>query len=332
MSIKKIWLGAVVTVLICGFVLMGCDLNGGNDDENTLPESKGVNALSGKTYFEYSSKIAFSVTGEDSSSGTYSVFNAIWAEGGGYELENGKYTYIETETGGYSWDDDAKTVTRTPEKIAESDRNVYGPLQTKSEYRASAQASLDQYRQEIGEEAFNQELAGWGFSSAAAYLNYWVNEVFANKTGGYSFSADSRALFLEEALPANKGANELSGQTFNGMRWDSGQDKNVKDTNLVYTFYADGSYTFTDNATTGYQYPAENGKYMVDSSQSRKWVYLRPADIGGKTRDEYYAAQTIYGDHPFINDDDYRAAQTNNAFRVYRQPYNNTNKTTGWED
>jgi hypothetical protein len=301
-------------------------------DGNSQPKPKGVNALSGKTYFEYQSKTVFSATAEDASSGTYSVFEIKRDDRDRDVLDNdGKYTYDTTEIGTYSWDEAAKTVTLVPEKAALSQGGKYGDLQTKEEYKAAAQAMMDEDK-EMDEEAFNEQFEETGFSSVSAYLEYMVNETFAQKTDTYSFSDDAKALFLEEVLPDNKGANELAGQTYNGMTWDN-DDQRVKDTNQVYTFTAGGTYLFADNSSDEYKEPSQEGKYAVDSSNAqRKRVYLQPVKIGGKTRAQYYVEQIADSEHNYADDDALRAAQTNSDFSVREQPYNHANKTIGWED
>jgi hypothetical protein len=330
-TIKNLFLiGLIALAAVITFA--GCPTEADDDDDNPLlPQSKGVNALSGKTYFEYELKTVFSATDEGASSGTYSVFEAKYANNQPV-LEDGKYTYVETETGAYSWDEDAKTVTLVPEKVAHEDEDdVYGALQTRAEYRAAQQAMLDGYKKDMGEEAFNQELKKMGFSSVSAYLDYEVDETFAQKKNAYSFSEDEKALFLEEALPANKGTNELAGQTYNGLKRDNNNQR-VKDTNKVYTFTTDGTYSFVDNTSGEYKEPSQEGKYAFDSSDAQdKTVYLKPAKIGGKTRAEYYAAETASAGY-YADEATARAAQTNGAFSVRDQPYNSDKKTIGYED
>jgi hypothetical protein len=327
-NMKNLFLAGLIA-LAAVITLAGCPTDADTDDGGpSLPASKGVNALGGKTYFEYQSKTVFSATAEDASSGTYTVSEAKYSDND-YVLDNGKYTYVETETGVYSWDADAKTVTLVPEKIAQWEEDGYGALQTRAEYRKTQQTALDGYKKEMGEEAFNKELAKMGFSSVSAYLDYTVDETFAQKKNAYSFSDDGKALFLEEVLPANKGTNELAGQTYNGMNNDNPRGK---DTNKVYTFKADGTYSFVDNTSRGYKQHPKEGNYAVDSSNAqRKWVYLQPAKVDEKTRTAYYKDATAYPGHNYADDDAYRAAQTNGAFSLSENPYNSDKKTIGWD-
>jgi hypothetical protein len=301
-------LGMLTAALALGLVLAGCDTGGGEEGGgNTLPSAKGANDLSGKTYFDYSEKIVFSTTGEGAANGTFTVSHTVWNnDNNQYELEGGKYKYVDTQTGYYSWNETAKTVTISPEKVARRDNEGYGPLQAKAEYRAAMQAMLDQYKKEMGEAEFNKALASEGFSSAAAYLDYAVAEEFGNVTYNYAFSADGKALFLDEPLPASKGTNELAGQTFNGTTWNG--DDDVKDTSQTYVFTATGC-TYTriwggDNPQT------ESYTYAYNSSE--KMVYLRTPITG---RDASYNAQSnnTYNDY-FGSADEYNAAQVNSQY------------------
>jgi len=172
-----------------------------------------------------------------------------------------------------------------------------------------------------------------GYSSLTQYIDAIVDEAFATtKTNTYSFSTDGTALFLEEALPANNGTNELSGQTYNGVTYtyDTGTVVTTKDPSKVYVFTAT-SYTFTGNSD-GYT-QTETGSYTYNTSyyNNMKVVYFRPSTINGKNRVQYYAEQTAYSGHYFVDDNAYRAAQTNSYFYTKMQPYNSTNKTIGYE-
>jgi len=334
---KKFWMVMLVMALVFAMMAIGCtdpDDNGNGNGES-LPAASGANAVSGKTYFaeSYGYKTVFSATAAGASSGTYTGESPVYDnDNGGYILSNGKYTYETSATGTYSWNEGAKTVTIKPEKVAWGenengqiaflDKNAY-----RNALRAEQQAGMDEYKAEIGEAALNAQLAEMGFSSAAAYINYIVDflgeEAFKNRTYTYSFSTDNVSLFLREALPANKGTNELSGQTYNGLTGNS--DNRVKDVTQVYTFTAT-TYTYTSN------YSTEEGEYAYDNDSRYKTVYFSPAKKNGKTRAEYYTTVTISGDNRFENDAAYRAAQTNDYFRWREEEYNSTNKTIGWED
>ena len=331
MNQKKIWLGMLIMTLALGMMAIGCDngTTGGNDNGEELPLSSGINAVSGKTYFQYSQKTVFSATADGVASGTYTVGRTVYdyddENDEYYVLVDGKYTYSDNVIGTYSWNEGTKTLTLKPEKMV-----LYGTgasLEDKAGGRKKLQAYLDSYKKEVGEEAFNQEvneqLSYYGLSSLADYINYFLNELFSNKTYSYSFSTDGTALFLEESLPANKGANELSGQTYYGMRGYK-DDNPVKNENHTYVFTANG-YTESEDDTT------YTGSYAYDSSQKRVW--LRRETIDGKNRAAYYAEQTVPSGHNYVDDNAYRAAETNDWFSYIEQlPYNNVNKTIGRED
>jgi len=326
------WIGMLAMVLVFGMAVVGCDddptnSNGENGGQN-LPSASGVNAVSGKTYIESRNKTDFSITAEGASNGTYAVStvdNGTYASGV-------KFTYnTQIQTGTYSWNEEAKTVTLKPEMIASSSYygqgessdsitidNAYGPLKDRAGYRSELQAMIDAFIEENGQNAFNQVLSSMGFSSASAYINYEVNEAFANQTYGYSFSLDGAALFLEKALPANKGTNEFTGQTYYRLTWAG-----IKDETQTYVFTSTG-YTFTSQSET------ITGSYAYDST--KKQVWLRPETINGKNRVEYYTEQTANTEHHYPNDSAHRAVKTDTKFQFWPEDYNITNKTIGWEN
>jgi hypothetical protein len=311
-----------------------CDISGSDDGDgdngNTLPASKGTNALSGKTFFRWDEKIEFSTTAADAENGTYKIFS-VKKDNNGSVLKDGKFDYVETENGYYSWDEPAKTITTSPEK-ADPERNhgEIGPLQTKSEYRARVQQEVEQYINE-DEEAFMQIMADHGFSSVADYIDYTVAGAFRNITRNYAFSADSRVLFLDGILPENKGTNELSGQTYYGMSWDEDEDKEVKDPNKKYVFTAAGcsyTYSFTDDNGDP---QTENETYVYTYDSAQKKVYLK---VPVTDRDSMYASvvgNTTNSGH-FVNPDAYNAAGINGKYgrHIEEFRYNIADKTLWW--
>ena len=322
---KKDFLGILALTLIFGMAVVGCDDSStDNGGSQKLPAASGVNAVSGKTYFEWSSKTVFSATAYGAANGTYTK-GRVERDGDRNEVldNNGKYKYIDIETGTYTWNETAKTVTLKPEKVAFEGPAGTGALGNQTAYRASIQAMLDNYKAEMGEAWINEQLVAMGFSSIAAYMNYTVDEAFSNKTNGYSFSTDGTALFLEQALPANKGTNQFSGQTYYGMTWDGDDEKRVKDEDQKYVFTASG-YTFTGYGRT------ETGAYAYDSNIKQVW--LKAEKINGKDRQEIHAEQPVWNGHNFADDNAYRAAQTSSQFGLRQNQYNSTNKTIGWEN
>lgn len=320
-------IGIIAFVSVISFGMIGCDDGSttGNGNGEDLPKASGSNAVSGKTYFEWSWRMVFSTTADGATGGTYTVGRTVWNDDDEeYELVNGKYKYTDEETGTYTWNEEAKTVTLKPERIAGENGSLVG----QTGYRQSIQAMINSFRQQYGQEALNQQLSSMGFSSESDYITYAVNEAFANKTNVYSFSTDNTALFLERELPSNKGTNQFSGQTYYGMTWDD-DDNRVKDENKKYVFAASGNtFTFTETYG-GTVNQTITGSYAYDSSQKQVW--LKPTTINEKSRDTYYSEQTAYSGHYFENDNAYRAALTNSAFDLYSEQYNSTNKTIGWE-
>ncbi|MDR2897221.1 MAG: hypothetical protein LBU99_00285 [Spirochaetaceae bacterium] len=189
---------------------------------------------------------------------------------------------------------------------------------TESTYRTVVQEMLNQelaaFEAMTPEEQAEimEDLLLEGYSSASEYLNAMgdemVNEFFADRACAYSFSADETALFLAQSLPANKGTNELAGQTYS----DSGTG--------TYVFTAD-TYTTTSGLT-------ETGSYSYDSIE--EYVYLRPETVDGKTRAETYAVIAPNSDHTYADDNTARAADTNSLFSISYHSYDSTNKTVGW--
>jgi len=307
MKNRRFMTGILAFVLVWGMAVVGCD-NGttddngitdsnGNDNGEDLPKASGVNALSGKTYYQGNYRIVFSATANDAANGTYT----------------GSRDEEIYEIGAYSWNEEKKTVTLNAEKIFTSESDT---LVDKTDYRKILQIYYDSLKEEMGEAAFNQFLQESGLSITDA-MNFELNMLFSNKTQGYSFSTDGTALFLLEMLPANKGVNELSGQTYHGVGYDG-----------------DATYIFT---TSGYTKSSTRetitGSYTYDSNEKR--VFFRQETIDGKDRSAYYDEERDRRSSP---DNANAAAQTNQAFRFYaffrsdetvEFKYNSIDKTIG---
>ena len=329
MANKKFLLGILVMVLVLGMSVVGCDngSTGGDNGDNggqTLPAASGVNEVNGKTYYAGSEKVVFSATADGATNGTFSISESVWdEENHDYELVNGKYKYIDSGTGTYTWNENAKTVTFKPEKIFGSFVSKEATWIDETAYRKYWQAMLDSAKKEMGEKQFNEQLSSMGYSNATAYINYMVSEVFSLITESYSFSTDGRALFLEQALPANKGVNELSGQTY----YYGYRNYNEDTDEVIWDKYENQKYVFT---VSGYTYTSRwetvTGSYAYDSN--RKWIWLRPSTIDGKDRAAYYAEQTVDSENYFADDYTYRAAYTNSIFgnRSGSRRYDSKNK------
>jgi len=141
---------------------------------------------------------------------------------------------------------------------------------------------------------------------------------------------------MQEALPLPKGTDELTGKTYNGTNsyWDSEQKEyveNVKDPDSEYIFGANKTYTYKyeHNYRYGYSYTeTRTGSYSYDST--KKEVYFSIVTRDGKTAAEYYEAVTVWGDNRYIDDDAYKAAETNNRFKYDYYKYDPTQKLIGW--
>ncbi|MDR0568637.1 MAG: InlB B-repeat-containing protein [Spirochaetaceae bacterium] len=272
-----------------------------------LPSSSGENALGGKTYFDLNTKIEFSATASGAVTGTFTK----------YEQNDGGDSYVEIATGSYAWNGTAKTVTLALEKVATRSEGEYGPLQTKNDYSALMQEMVDQVIAEQGAEAVNQMLATIGFSSVTEYIDYAVDDAFKNVIYNYAFSADNKALFLDEQLPANNvGTNELTGETYYGVNWVSHNPE--KDLNQTYVFTAD-SCTYTNSGS-----PAETYRYAYNS-KIKQVILKKPTN----DRDAAYTAvaSNTTDSGGFSNPDEYIAAQVNDRYGLLSRSYDTAEKT-----
>jgi ribosomal protein L14 len=266
-------------------------------DGKPLPVSSGSNELSGKTYFidfaGYGSLAKIEFSAASTGSGTYTSYHAQYGSSG-WVLNGKKYVYIDTEKGSYTWNATAKTVTLKPGQIKRHDGYTWSSYCNRAAYIALLMADMDKYTDA-------DILAETGMSRADSII-FDIAESFGNKTYGYSFSNDNQALFLTESvLAANKGTNELSGKTFSFQNWNNNRQ-------VVFTA---SSYTLTSKDG-----PTVTGTYIYDSVN--KWVYLTPAKADAKDISAYYNSLPGTGGDAskYLNANDYKAALTNEAFRV----------------
>jgi hypothetical protein len=320
----------IAFVAVIGFSFIACDDSGGGG--SNINASVGNNAVGGRTYYRSSSKIEFAESA--GANGTYTGYGARneYNNDGDYDEydldADGKYQWDINETGTYTWNEDAKTVTLKPGKLSGPDGNLLDRAKYKTAYTAEINRYIAAQKEYLKEhygwtqaqvDAYiKKQLADMGYSSITQYINAMVDEAFSNHPYTYSFSADGDSLFMQKTLPQPKGTDELAGKTYNGMTWDTENDVLVKDPDTEYVFSSNKTYTYTRDY--GFSYSETiTGFYSYDSTQKR--VYFNIATINGKTAAEYYETVTIYGDNHFINDDDYKAAQTNVEFSYY-DPYN----------
>jgi hypothetical protein len=297
----------------------------------------------GKSYFGTSgdlSKIVFS-TVESGTSGTYVGYTQDSRVSG----DSYTSTFEPIEKGNYEWTGSVTgTVTLTVTQIRDRDWDdngnaVYSDWQTKDEYIAAALKRVPARNANPTLAEINA-LTNGNYKSLEAFyaamsaqlgttVSNWaqvydaISAMYAAEfdptTYNYSFSSDEKALFLAEQLPASKGTDELKGKTFTGTQDQGGG---------TYAFTATG-YTFTPPAQGGY-YEASAGTYSYDST--RKYVYLKPTTVGGKTISAYYADAYDSFYAPYTSAEEYKAAQTNGAFRVEETRYTieGGNNTIGW--
>jgi hypothetical protein len=293
---EKLFLtGMLVLALTLGVLAAGCDNGGDSEGGNggyetgDLPVSVGANAVDGKMYFSLFEHIEFSVEADGVSNGAYKVLSYT-----SYGMP-----YQESKSGAYSWNETTQTITLKPERVAiQWFDTIYGSFESKAEYRVSLQAMLNQHKEQWGEEKFNRYLSISGFSSTDAYLDYDVVEAFDNRMYNYDFSTDNATLFLAEVVPANKGSDELVGQTYN--EWQYNEDYNyTQNPNRVYTFTASG-YTYTDTA-----YPPNNnsGTYTYDSVSKRVW--LKPYTTNRQTQYDVLVGSSSYSSESAAEDINY---------------------------
>jgi hypothetical protein len=304
---KKQFLKFLIPVLAAICILAACSSSsdGGGPSLNppVLPAAVGTNELSGETYFSDHNegrKIEFAADG------TYKFFGAkVLTNTWTLVLTGGKITWVEVENGKYSWNATEKSVTLAPEHtVDEIDTNEgWGSLKDMAEL-------LDLYRDANVSE-------GWGETDAS--LITYVNETFAAREYGYSFSTDAtEVLFLDAPLPANVGANELSGKTYEATNWigctvefTNATDYEVTNGSVIET----GKYSYDRTSINQDDYPSDATR-----------VYLKPTQVfysgSLKTRTQYYDA--IKGNvtaDPFLSAAEYNAAQANGTFEISSKRY-----------
>ena len=161
----KVHLLIIAFAAIIGFTITACISpvdNGDGDDGEKLPTASGVNAVSGKTYYRFAwlGHVTFSTTASGAKNGTY-VGRAV--DTGTY-VPYEKFRYIDTETGTYTWNEEARTVTLKPERVAANNHGYasggsvnyyieieYGQLKDKTGYRSDVQVWFNSYIADIGE-------------------------------------------------------------------------------------------------------------------------------------------------------------------------------------
>ncbi|MDR1175398.1 MAG: hypothetical protein LBK83_08020 [Treponema sp.] len=271
------------------------------------PGTKAV-ALSGKTYFEQTTKVVFSTT--TTSSGTFTVSQAERDGSGNYILTGGKYTYKNAGSGTYTVNEGNSTVIYTPTEVQWYSGSGYTwTVVNETGFRAGIQAMMDEYRDLYGQDVLNALLEEMGFSNVSQYIDYYVGEEFGVMSMGYSFSGDGAALFLDVPLPASMGTNDLNGRTLTRINYSSGWTVE----------FAGNSYTIK-NGGSSVEYGAYSLSTGVDGDGFRG-VLLKAESINGNDRADYYGSLS-YGDSGNYEDINARkAGETNRRFSVYNGWY-----------
>jgi hypothetical protein len=145
------FIGIIALAAVIGFSFAAC---GGDDDGDD--GSKGTNEVGGRTWYSRLSRTVFDTNGSYTG---YSVKFVPGDDRGGPDLDaNGKYQWDIRETGTYTWNEDAKTVTLRLEK-ASWDDELLDRAGLKSAYTAF-------YNERYAtQEAKEKLLAGTGYSS-----------------------------------------------------------------------------------------------------------------------------------------------------------------------
>ena len=297
-------------VLLTVLALAACD--NPTDNTGTEPEpgpiSIGENQVGGKTMFTLADKIVFAPTAEGALRGAFKVEDVREESPDVPKLdENDKYIYDTSLTGTYTWNEDKKTVTLTPQKVALDAES--GQMLDKNEAITMMLLMLKEFN--ISDIMINLITSG-KYSSVSAVVRAMADEVFAVTTYSYISSEDDTALFMVEALPASRGReNELLGKTYNSF----------PDFDMQYTFTAD-AYTWVHipSSTT-----METGKYAYNSNTKEVW--LQPLMNGGQTVLERYTTEELYGENPFESDIAYKAAHAGNSFERMHFSYDVEGKT-----
>jgi len=281
--------------------------------------SVGDNQVGGKTFYDYERRVVFAAS--TGANGTYTGYEVREDDEGHSVLEAGKFLWDEDETGTYTWNEDDKTVILKPEKFRFGRGGILlGKAEYKSAYTAASYNMLEELResndwtQEQLNEYINEILASEGYSSIEELIGASTDEKFANRSYTYSFSNDEKSLLMRKHPPLPKGIDELAGQTYHGTTWHwEGEDTvTEEDPNDVYEFSSDKTYK---RICYGVEY--ETGFYSYDSTRTEKRVIFSREKWSMKTAAEYYDTVDVPADNNYIDDDAYKAVQTNFDFRYY---------------
>jgi len=277
---------------------------------------KPENPVNDKTTYIDDVKMVFSAS--IGNNGTYNVYTPRLDEDENPVLLSGKYQWELSETGNYAWNQNALTITITPQTfIYEYDDGTRSAPMNKSQMQTFYVNLLNAEIDEMWEYAklFDPTTKRKDIEDLIIDMTVWImdlsgnirtvaqlaaamtNEAFASRALSYSSNNDGSALFLYHPLPAPKGTDQLNGKTFSVFLSDE-----------EYNFSANRTYTYTESI-----YYAEEGSYSYESSPQK--VYFQPLTIDGQTRAQYYEEMSISLNH-FESDAAYRTAMTNAVFYI----------------
>ncbi|MCL2879932.1 MAG: hypothetical protein FWF29_06795 [Treponema sp.] len=340
-SNKTLIIPAVMLVL--GLGLAACD-NGTTSDSGG---SVGNNEVSGVSTYIWDSKYEFSTA--SSGSGAYTIYNPqqkhvtddgedSWTTD--YD-ENGKFIWVASEIGTYTWNETNSAVTMRPSKISADwvigtgDTTLMTKSQMKNYVQSWIKTQIDNEIQSLmddggmtqaeAEQAVIAEIGTQfdvtGITTIQQLINKVMNnmfadalnQIFADQPYNYSF-ADDGGMFLQAALPKPVGTNELAGNTFNGWEYastdDDGNDVYQKSDMETWTFTGSG-YTYTATYSPSDSY-VETGTYSYNST--KKYVYFSITAKAGATISDYYKTVTSFDDNPYPDDISYALSNANGNY------------------
>jgi hypothetical protein len=163
MKNKRFLVVLISLMLVCGFVMVGCDNGTTNDETKDKDSNTGVNELAEKTYVLKNEKWVFDVDK------TYHYFI-------NFEDSDDDPIWVEEANGNYSWNTGSKTVTLSPKKCLGDDDT----LLDRTEYLAEMKK---EYADSTDDDAKN-----WSdgkYKTIQEYINGMVNEAFDQQTYNY---------------------------------------------------------------------------------------------------------------------------------------------------
>jgi len=244
-------------------------------------------------------KIEFSA-----SAGTYTGYAIRYVNGSIFD-ENGEYRWGIEETGTYSWNEGAKTVTIKMEKTYYSDETSLD----KAEYKKLLTAQYNYMIETMKLQGMTQAQIDamikdeTGFSSFSQLIDAEVNLMFGNKPYTYSFSNDKKSLLMQRALPQPKGTDELVDKVYYGNPSSSDYD-------VGFGFHGNTILTLSSGyELSGKVFSSSGGRYWngivygyYSYDSTHKQVYLKIVGVSGITAAEYYDTVTDDSYYGYIND------------------------------